>query len=71
MLHGTNDPRCPVTQSRIFRDRLLELGKREGTDPDADFEYHEFTDEGHGPSGDIQGKIRTYKLLADFLERRL
>lgn len=67
IVHGVNDPRCPISQARIFRDRLLQLGKREGEE----FEYHEFGDEGHGPGGDIQGKIRTYKLLADFLERRL
>lgn len=71
ILHGTNDPRCPITQARIFRERILALGKREGTAPDDDFEYHEFADEGHGPSGDIAGKIRTYKLVADFLQRRL
>ncbi len=71
ILHGINDPRCPVSQARVFRERLLALGKREGTDPDADFEYHEFTDEGHGPSGDIRGRIRTFSLLADFVERRL
>jgi dipeptidyl aminopeptidase/acylaminoacyl peptidase len=67
IIHGANDPRCPVTQARIFRDRIIALGKKEGED----FEYHEFGDEGHGPSGDIQGTIRTYRLLADFLERRL
>lgn len=67
IVHGTNDPRCPISQARAFRERLLHLGKREGQD----FEYHEFGDEGHGPGGDIQGKIRTYRLLADFLERRL
>jgi dipeptidyl aminopeptidase/acylaminoacyl peptidase len=71
ILHGSNDPRCPVTQARIFRDKIVALGKREGTGPEDDFEYHEFGDEGHGPSGDIQGTIRTYRLLADFLERRL
>lgn len=71
ILHGTNDPRCPITQARIFRKRILELGKREGTGPEDDFEYHEFDDEGHGPSGDIAGKIRTYRLVADFLQRRL
>jgi dipeptidyl aminopeptidase/acylaminoacyl peptidase len=70
ILHGTNDPRCPISQARIFRERLLELGRKEGTGPDDDFEYHEFGDEGHG-AGDIAGKIRTYRLLADFLERRL
>lgn len=67
IIHGVNDPRCPISQARIFRDKLLQLGKKEGED----FEYHEFEDEGHGPGGDIQGKIRTYKLLADFLVRRL
>jgi dipeptidyl aminopeptidase/acylaminoacyl peptidase len=66
MVHGVNDPRCPVEQSRIFRDKLLELGRKEGED----FEYVEFTDEGHG-STDIQHKIRTYKLLADFMDRHL
>jgi dipeptidyl aminopeptidase/acylaminoacyl peptidase len=70
IIHGTNDPRCPITQARIFRDRLLELGKQEGTGPADDFEYHE-TNEGHGPSGDIAGKTRIYQLLVDFLERRL
>lgn len=71
IVHGANDPRCPVSQARVFRDRLLALGKREGSGPDDDFEYHEFADEGHGPSGDIQGKIRMFTLLADFVERRL
>lgn len=66
IVHGVNDPRCPVEQSRIFRDRLLELGYREGVD----FEYVEFEDEGHG-SNDIEQKIRTYRLLVDFLERVL
>ncbi len=71
ILHGTNDPRCPVSQARTFRDKIVANGKREGRGPEDDFEYHEFDDEGHGPSGDIQGTIRTYRLLADFLERRL
>ncbi|TME38792.1 MAG: S9 family peptidase [Chloroflexi bacterium] len=66
MVHGVNDPRCPVEQSRVFRDRLVELGRKEGTD----FEYVELTDEGHG-SSDIQQKIRTFRILADYLERVL
>ena len=66
MVHGVNDPRCPVSQSRIFRDKLLSLGKREGED----FEYVELADEGHG-SADIQQKIRTFTILADYLERVL
>jgi len=66
MVHGVNDPRCPVSQSRIFRDKLLSLGKREGVD----FEYVELGDEGHG-SADIQQKIRTFTILAEYLERVL
>lgn len=66
MVHGVNDPRCPVEQSQVFRDRLLELGRREGTD----FEYVELADEGHG-SSDIKQKIRTFRILADYLERVL
>jgi dipeptidyl aminopeptidase/acylaminoacyl peptidase len=66
MVHGANDPRCPVEQSRLFRDRLLELGRKEGVD----FEYVEFGDEGHG-SNDIEQKIRTFTTLADYLERVL
>ena len=66
MVHGVNDPRCPVEQSRQFRDRLAALGRHEGVD----FEYAEFADEGHG-SSDIQQKIRTYHLLADFMQRNL
>jgi len=64
IVHGANDPRCPVEQSRNFRDRLVELGRKEG----ADFEYVEFVDEGHG-SGDIEKKVRTYTVLANYLER--
>jgi dipeptidyl aminopeptidase/acylaminoacyl peptidase len=66
MVHGVNDPRCPVEQSRIFRDRLIELGRKEGED----FEYVELGDEGHG-STDIAQKIRTFNILAGYLERVL
>jgi dipeptidyl aminopeptidase/acylaminoacyl peptidase len=66
IVHGVNDPRCPVDQSRIFRDRLLALGRQEGRD----FEYVELTEEGHG-SSDIEQKIRTFQILADYLERVL
>src|SRR5258706_2763061 len=66
MVHGVNDPRCPVEQSQVFRDRLIELGRKEGED----FEYVELTDEGHG-SSDIQPKIPAVPIPADFLERAL
>jgi dipeptidyl aminopeptidase/acylaminoacyl peptidase len=66
ILHGTNDPRCPVSQSRLFVDRLRALGKREGED----FTYVEWDDEGHG-SVDIQAKIRRFSLVLDWLEETL
>lgn len=71
ILHGLNDPRCPISQARVFRDSLLELGRREGSDPAADFEYHEHADEGHGHGGSVEQQVRTYQLLIDFLQRRL
>ncbi|MDE1819235.1 MAG: S9 family peptidase [Euryarchaeota archaeon] len=66
MLHGANDPRCPVDQARKFRDRLLELGRTEGRE----FEYVEFGDEGHG-SDDIQQKLRMWGRMGEFFQREL
>lgn len=66
IIHGVNDPRCPIEQARIFRDRLVELGKVEGKD----FEYVELSEEGHG-STDIAQKLRSYRMLVDFMQRNL
>ncbi|WP_276261060.1 S9 family peptidase [Haloglomus litoreum] len=66
MYHGVNDPRCPVEQSRLFRDALVDRGLEAGTD----FEYEEPQAEGHG-STDIDRKVRQFEFMADFLERRL
>lgn len=66
MTHGTNDPRCPVSQSRAFRDKLVSLGKREGLD----WDYVEYTDQGHG-SVDIVAKTGRMRLIADWLDRAL
>jgi dipeptidyl aminopeptidase/acylaminoacyl peptidase len=66
MVHGVNDPRCPVDQARRYRERLLELGRREGVD----FEYVELGEEGHG-SSDIEQKIRAARVVSDFFERTL
>ena len=66
ILHGTNDPRCPVSQSRLFVDRLRALGRREGED----FTYVEWDDEGHG-SVDIAAKIRRFSLVLDWLSDTL
>lgn len=66
ILHGVNDPRCPVEQARLFRDELEAHGWQAGTD----FEYREFGDEGH-TSTDIQQKIRVFELLEEYLDRQL
>ncbi|MWG33075.1 S9 family peptidase [Halomarina oriensis] len=68
MVHGVNDRRVPVSQARIFRDRLEELGFEEGEDDD--YEYVELGEEGHA-SSDIDQKIRLFEILDDFLERRV
>ena len=67
IVHGVNDPRCPVEESRQFRDKLIELGKKEGED----FEYVEFSDEGHGAYTDMSMRTRTFKLFLDFFNRKL
>lgn len=66
MIHGINDPRCPVSQARIFRDKLLELGFEENED----FEYVELGEQGHG-SADTEQRLRTFKLMHDFFKRKL
>ncbi|NEU57086.1 prolyl oligopeptidase family serine peptidase [Halorussus sp. MSC15.2] len=68
LLHGVNDRRVPVSQARIFRDALDDLGYEGGED--GDYEYVELGEEGHG-SSDIQQKIRAFEILDDFLGRRL
>jgi len=68
IVHGVNDPRVPVSQARILREALEDAGYEEGED--ADFEYEELGEEGHG-STDINQKIRSLELLDDFLDRRV
>ncbi|MCK5298835.1 MAG: S9 family peptidase [Candidatus Heimdallarchaeota archaeon] len=66
MIQGVNDPRCTISQSRLFKQKLLDLGKQEGTD----FEYHEFGDVGHG-GREVSKAIEENKLLVDFFLRKL
>lgn len=65
IIHGVNDPRCPISQARRFRDALDDHGYEEGPD----YEYTEL-EEGHG-SVDIDHKIRGFRLLAEFLDDRM
>ncbi len=68
VVHGVNDRRVPVSQARIFRDALDQLGYEEGED--GDYEYRELGEEGHA-SSDQDQKLRMFESLADFLERRV
>ena len=77
MIHGVNDRRVPVSQARLFRDELLDLGYAvderapdEDGDSTADVEYVELGKEGHA-STDASQKIRMFRVLAGFLDRRL
>lgn len=66
MIHGVNDPRCPIEQAQLFKNELENMGWEEGKD----FEYEELEEEGHG-STDIKQKIRAFKIVEDYLERKL
>ncbi|MEZ3117454.1 prolyl oligopeptidase family serine peptidase [Halobaculum sp. MBLA0147] len=66
ILHGVNDPRCPISQARLFRDALEDRG---WSAPE-DFAYHELGEEGHG-SADQDQKARAFELIAEFLDDRL
>jgi dipeptidyl aminopeptidase/acylaminoacyl peptidase len=68
IIHGVNDPRCPISQARTFRDALEDQGLTQGED--GEFEYTELGEEGHG-STDVEQKVRAFELLGDFLDRRL
>ncbi len=62
IIHGVNDPRCPISQARAFRDRLLEHGFVEGEQ----FDYVELDKVGHG-SSDLEQRVHTHQTIADFL----
>jgi len=66
MIHGVNDPRCPVSQARGFRDALEARGWTVGDE----FEYEELGEEGHN-STTSDHKLTVFRLLADFLDRRV
>lgn len=68
IVHGENDRRVPIDQARRFRDALEGAGFEAG--PDGMFEYHELGEEGHA-STDQEQKLRMFRLLDDFLARRL
>ena len=68
IVHGVNDSRVPISQARIFREALEEAGFVEGVD--SDFEYRELGEEGHASSDQAQ-KLRTFRLLDDFLAHRV
>jgi dipeptidyl aminopeptidase/acylaminoacyl peptidase len=68
IVHGVNDPRCPISQARLFRDALEERGWEVGED--GDFEYEELGEEGHG-STDQDQKVRAFQIVGDYLDRRL
>ena len=68
MIHGVNDRRVPVGQARLFRDALETAGHEAG--PDEQFEYEELGEEGHA-SSDQEQKLRLFRLLGSFLDRRI
>lgn len=68
IVHGVNDPRCPISQARLFREALNDREWTEGKD--GNYEYYELGEEGHG-STDTEQRIRQYRILVDYINRRL
>ncbi|OLS28639.1 MAG: Acylamino-acid-releasing enzyme [Candidatus Heimdallarchaeota archaeon LC_2] len=66
LMHGVNDPRCPVDESRNFREKLIENGKIEGKD----FEYVEFGEEGHTAMGDLDKDLRSFNMVYDYFYKK-
>jgi dipeptidyl aminopeptidase/acylaminoacyl peptidase len=62
LLHGDADPVVPVEQSIRFAERLGAAG--------GDVELHVLEGEGHGFRA-IENKLAEYRLVADFLARRV
>jgi dipeptidyl aminopeptidase/acylaminoacyl peptidase len=62
VLQGARDPRVVKAESDQMVERLRGLGR--------DVEYHVFEDEGHGYTKQAN-QVRAYRLVADFLERKL
>ncbi|MHA1114871.1 MAG: S9 family peptidase [Candidatus Heimdallarchaeaceae archaeon] len=71
IIHGKNDPRCPISQARVFIEKLKENGWREGKEGNRTYEYIEFGDIGHGGYSDPNFRIRTFKAMLDFIDRRI
>jgi dipeptidyl aminopeptidase/acylaminoacyl peptidase len=68
IVHGVNDSRVPICQAHRFRDELRKAGFVFGEA--GVVEYRGLGEEGHA-STDRARKLRKFRLLVDFLERRL
>ncbi|MHA1407901.1 MAG: prolyl oligopeptidase family serine peptidase [Candidatus Heimdallarchaeaceae archaeon] len=64
IIHSVNDPRCPVGEARQFKEKLLQLNKKEGVD----FSYIEIANEGHVLSGQ-EARLRDNRLTLEFFNR--
>lgn len=65
ILHGVDDPSCPVEQAREFRAELLAAGYTQGED----FQYHEF-DHRHGTL-DADRKVRRWQVVLSFVDQHV
>lgn len=62
MTASARDVRCPPTESREVAKRLKKMGK--------EFEYHEYTDEGHWPRK-RKNLLDLYSRSVEFLDRKI
>ncbi|MCY3414204.1 MAG: S9 family peptidase [Candidatus Heimdallarchaeota archaeon] len=67
LLHGKNDARCHVSESLNFAKELEKHGFKE----EKDFEIVIFDDIGHGGYSDINFRIRTIRIVTEFISNAL
>ena len=66
IIQALNDPRCPIDEARQFREKLIEMDKKEGVD----FEYFEIGGEGHVLAGQ-EARLRDDKMTLEFFMKTL
>lgn len=64
--HGKNDPRCPVSQARQYRNALEDRGWTLGDE----FEYLELESEGHDTASN-SSKVRLFDEMISFLNEKM
>lgn len=66
IIHTTNDPRCPLSQAEVVKEKLLSMGKKQNID----FDYQVFSNTGHG-SSEIPFRLQYFHKQLEFFNKYL